>query len=434
MQQVFFVLPGEIPIYGFGMMLFLCVIVCVRFAQKKVAPLGLSADRMYDFAVVLFVTGIVGARITFMIQYDRSLLDFFRVWEGGLVFYGSLIGGFLGFWVFWYIVVRKLGISPFSIGDILAPTLCIGLALGRIGCFLNGCCYGHVAEDATFQSHFPMLTAPSRDMMLKNGWLTPAGFTTTEAPMDDPRTVVEGVEPASAAFAAGLLPGDKIVRVNGKANSGLLFAASNPAKIAEVTAKLTDAGLKVEPITGAPGDGAIRVTVPEVKDWLKARDILRSAGMNARGVDLLTEMLPDWPKGSQSMLLAVDRKGTIVDLPSFTPRTLGLHPTQLYETISAALLVFLLLSYTPFRRHNGQVFVMMLIGYAVHRIINETLRDDTENVAFGMTLSMNISILMIFGAIVMEVYLRFTQTNRWAKGYAEPTKAEVAEKVVSGPV
>jgi len=419
MQQVFFVLPGGIPIYGFGMMLFLCVVVCVRFAQRKVAPMGLNADRMYDLAIVLFVTGLIGARLTFMIQYDRSLLDFFRIWEGGIVFYGSLIGGFFGFWAFWYIVIRKLGISPFRIGDVLAPALCIGLVLGRVGCFLNGCCYGHVAEGATFQSHFPMLTAPSRDTMIKNGWLTPSGFTATQAANEDPRTVVDGVEPDSAAERAGLLPGDKLIRINGRPNIGLLFASSSPDKIDDISARLRRANLSVKSIAGAPGDSAIEIGVESIDRWIEAREMLRQAGIGARGVDLFAEMLPDWPKGSQSMQLAVERKGEVVELPSFTPRTLGLHPTQIYEAISAALLVFLLLSFTPYRRHDGQVFVLMLIGYAVHRIINEMLRDDTENVAFGMTLSMNIGILMIVGAVVMEVYLRLTQENRWAKGFWE---------------
>lgn len=427
MQQVFFVLPGEIPIYGFGTMLFLCLIVCVRFAQKRVEPLGLSADRMYDLALVLFVTGIVGARITFMIQYDRSLLDFFKIWEGGIVFYGSLIGGIVGFWVFWYIVIRKLGISPFRIGDVLAPTLCLGLVLGRLGCFLNGCCYGHIAEEAAFQSHFPMLTAPSRDMMIKNGWLTPAGFTVVEATAEDPRTIIDGIEPGSAAETAGLQPDDKIVRVNDRDNVGLLFASGTAEKISAASEKAKAAGASVEAVTAAPGESAVRMTVADAKDWSRVRAIVRQMGLNARGSDTLGEMLPDWPKGSHSIRFAVERKGERVELPAFTPRTLGLHPTQLYESISAALLVFLLLSFAPYRRHDGQVLDLMLIGYAVHRILNEKLRDDTDNVAFGMTLSMNISILMIFGAIAMEVYLRFTQTNRWAKGYVEPKIISVPE-------
>ena len=58
------------------------------------------------------------------------------------------------------------------------------------------------------------------------------------------------------------------------------------------------------------------------------------------------------------------------------PRTLGLYPTQVYETVSMILLMMLLLAYYPFRRAPGQVGALLMIGYGVHRYLNEILRDD----------------------------------------------------------
>ena len=92
----------------------------------------------------------------------------------------------------------------------------------------------------------------------------------------------------------------------------------------------------------------------------------------------------------------------------FTPRTVGLHPTQLYETISMVLLVALLTFYYPFRGRDGRVFVAFLVCYAIHRFLNERLRNDTDVIAFGMSISQLISILMIVFAGVLLVLQKYT--------------------------
>jgi phosphatidylglycerol:prolipoprotein diacylglycerol transferase len=98
-----------------------------------------------------------------------------------------------------------------------------------------------------------------------------------------------------------------------------------------------------------------------------------------------------------------------VHVGPFTPRTLGLHPTQVYETISMLLLTAFLLAFYPFRRHDGQVFTLFVALYAIHRFLNETLRNDTETVGIPqlhMSLSQNISILMLLFALALEIGLR----------------------------
>src|SRR5262249_27319535 len=87
-----------------------------------------------------------------------------------------------------------------------------------------------------------------------------------------------------------------------------------------------------------------------------------------------------------------DRSGEPMDVGPFRPQSLGLHPTQLYESISMGLLFLLLLAFYPFRRHYGEVFVLFMLCYAVHRFFNEMLRDDTVPLAAGLTLSRNGSI------------------------------------------
>ena len=119
----------------------------------------------------------------------------------------------------------------------------------------------------------------------------------------------------------------------------------------------------------------------------------------------------------------VERGGQTIHIGPFTPKTVGLHPTQVYETVSMLLLVVLLLSFYPFRRYDGQVMTLFIACYAVHRFLNETLRNDTDVVAFGMTLSQNISILMFLFAVALEVGHRAVGHRRTDIPQAAPVPA-----------
>jgi prolipoprotein diacylglyceryltransferase len=101
--------------------------------------------------------------------------------------------------------------------------------------------------------------------------------------------------------------------------------------------------------------------------------------------------------------LKVRRGDAEVTLPSFVPRTIPLNPTQPYETISMCLLLFLLLSYYPFKRKDGELIVLLMLGYGVHRFLNEMLRTDTDPVAFGLTLSQNISLAILAAAVILGI-------------------------------
>ncbi|HYT89722.1 MAG TPA: prolipoprotein diacylglyceryl transferase family protein [Gemmataceae bacterium] len=346
---------NSIPIYGYGAMLFVAFVFCTWLACWLAAREGIPRERIQDLAIWLFISGIVGARITFMIQYHVPLRDFYRIWEGGLVFYGSAVGGAVGYLFFYLLVLRKYKISSWKLADVVAPCAALGLCLGRFGCLFNGCCYGNVACPDCPSVAFPLAAHP-RLVMTEKGYQTDAGFLGgkllpgTDAryrPQHDTRVTV--VEPNSPAWAAGLRPGDKIVEVNGKAVS----------RTTEVEEALGHSG------------GA-------------------------------------WPRGKNDLILKVQHaNGTHETLPPFVPRTIGLHPTQVYESISTALLCALLLAFYPYRRHDGEVMVLFMIGYAVHRFLNEMLRVDTDPVAFGLTLSQNISVLTLVVGLVMGLVLWF---------------------------
>src|SRR5579884_799459 len=203
-------MPEHIPIYGYVMMLFLAFVVTSWFASRRARKEGIEPQHLQDLAIWLFISGIAGARFTYMIQYHVPLWQFFQIWQGGLVFYGSMIGGTLGFFAAYLLIIRKHRLPILKLGDIVAPCIAIGLALGRVGCLLNGCCWGNVATgEQCPHIEFP-LSAPARYALVKEGYQTPAGFLLHR----DTTAVVDRVASDSPASQSGLKPGDTILAAN----------------------------------------------------------------------------------------------------------------------------------------------------------------------------------------------------------------------------
>jgi prolipoprotein diacylglyceryltransferase len=442
MQQVLVHLPFGLPLYGFGAMLFLAFVAVVGWAGWRLTQVGLPREKVQDLAIVLFLSGLVGARILYMWQYFDKIEDksipgliaaFFSIWEGGIVFYGSVFGGLVGYLIYRQFVLKRLGINGWQLADGVAPLMAFGLAIGRVGCFLNGCCWGQVACEecqpvplTAELGRLPLLPAHARSQLVEppgresrlpqiHGLQTPTGFTvvppTVGDPSADPRRVVK-IEPGSEAQRAGLLPGDIIVTVNGQPNYILLLLFGSQAGVTEAQTRLTAAGgLVLQP-------AAQRGELWTAEVGFAARDAalsgqaqlieLEASGKVAVTIrDTLAEMVRDWPRGQNRLSLVVERNGTTVPI-DYVPRTVTFFPTQLYETVSMVLLVGLLLAFQPFRRHDGQVMVLCMIGYAAHRFLNEAIRIE-PTYALGLTLSQWISVGIFAAGILLEVYLRATQ-------------------------
>ena len=165
MRPILFELPGGFKVFGYGLMLFLAYLASINMTAWRARKGHLNPGFAFDMATWLFIGGLVGARAFFVIQYRRnfdSFFDIFKIWEGGIVFYGSLIGGTIALLLFWYFY--RFPFLPMA--DAIAPAICIGMAIGRLGCFLNGCCYGDRCE-LPWAVSFPSVSAPFKDQVAR---------------------------------------------------------------------------------------------------------------------------------------------------------------------------------------------------------------------------------------------------------------------------
>ena len=161
-----------LPVFGYGVMLFTGLSTAVTLASKRALREGLDVDIIWDLAIWLVVPGIIGARLYYLIQYhDRVfsnvpssewLMTAVNLSQGGIVLYGGLIGGAIGYFAFCYF--RHL--RPLGLADIVVPSVFIGIGFGRIGCFLYGCCYG-AACSLPWAVKFPRDSATFASMVEK---------------------------------------------------------------------------------------------------------------------------------------------------------------------------------------------------------------------------------------------------------------------------
>lgn len=210
MQSLLFEIPFlGFPIHSFGLMLAIAGFTATWMAAQRAQRHGGSADDVYDLAGWFFLSGLIGARLFYVIQYRHhfsSIWGVFELWRGGLVVFGAAIGAFVGFTIF--CLRRRLRLLWML--DVLAPSLALGMAFGRIGCFLNGCCYGDYCE-TPWAVTFPASSAVEK-RLVENGLMSPFGFVL--APESDNRILL--VEPNTPAAAAGIRVGDQVVAVNGE--------------------------------------------------------------------------------------------------------------------------------------------------------------------------------------------------------------------------
>ncbi len=337
-----------LAVRGYGLMLLLGLIAGVGMSIYRARFEGIQPDRMISFAFWLVISGIVGARLFYVIQkreqFDAEtplelLGSMVNMTQGGLVVYGSIIGAMLGGTV--YLWRAKLPIL--KIADIIAPGMAMGLAIGRVGCLMNGCCFGGTCDIPQIAQRFPAGSPPYL-RQLETGQLL--GINTRLDPSDNNRKMIaESIESGSVAEKYGVV-------------------AEKPFAVQ------------------FPNDKVFRA-------------------IKQRNLDL-----------SAQVLVFSGEREIPIPIAELSNRSMPVFPAQLLSAINAALLSALLWFYYPFRKNDGQVFALMLVSYSITRFLLEYVRRDELGEYFGFTISQLVSMMTVVVGFAMFASLNSAIAKR----------------------
>jgi phosphatidylglycerol:prolipoprotein diacylglycerol transferase len=137
---------GDFQIPAYGVMAVIGYLVGIYFMNKEAERHNIKPLIIQSLSMWIIVGMLVGARIWYVWEnwdlFSSDIISIFKLWEGGMVFYGGFIGGFIGGILF----IKTAKLSVAKVMDISAPGIAIAVAIGRIGCLLNGCCYGKITD------------------------------------------------------------------------------------------------------------------------------------------------------------------------------------------------------------------------------------------------------------------------------------------------
>lgn len=356
--------PVGLPVRGYGVFLMLAALASISLAAWRAERAGLGGETILRLVPWTFGGGLLGARLFYVLQYHQ---DFVRpTWgetlaaaaaltQGGLVVYGGFLGGFLASaWA-----VRRYQLPLWKLGDVIVPCIFVGLFFGRLGCLMNGCCYGGTCEPNLLSAEFPPNSSVYMDQMASGEMIgitaKPVGHSATrdgKKSRQNTPWLVESVAPGSLAEQAGIEPGQAVSFV-------------------------LDPGFE-------------HLASPKIP----AEDALPGLAV-VRGGDLVARFSPD-------------------QLPA---RAAPVWATQIISSVVAAvMLVVLLLLEQALRRGgwhaDGILMLSGFIAYAVLRMVLEWVRVD-EAGQFGTSLS--ISQWVSLGVILasgIALALRFRASQR----------------------
>lgn len=133
---------GPLTIYSYGLLVALGFIIATFLVSRQAIKFDIHPDRIISLSLLILISGIIGARVLYILfnigYYLSNPLEIIMITHGGLVFYGGAISAFL----FGLIYVKKAGLSILNTADLVVPYVALGHSIGRIGCLLNGCCFG----------------------------------------------------------------------------------------------------------------------------------------------------------------------------------------------------------------------------------------------------------------------------------------------------
>ncbi|MBI4580287.1 MAG: prolipoprotein diacylglyceryl transferase [Planctomycetes bacterium] len=360
MWPTVFTIPWlNLPIRGYGLMLMIGFLGGTWWAAQRAARVKCDPDFVINMGFAALLSSVVGARLFYVIHYwdshfaGRGLKAVIDITAGGMEFYGGFIGAFAA--VLIYMWIRRVSFRLYM--DILAPSLMFGMGMARIGCFLNGCCWGAVCE-------------PSIPWSVRFPYASPAAYRQWEE-----RVITYPAELISVLDdgAATLIPRDELMSSADRELS--LESAYNKAQQAVEQARANHAD-------AATIDALEQQQGAALKKWREAaRELTRLR------LQMVTYRMS--PAELRASAAASEH------------RTHAVHPAQLYASLDGLLLAVLLNALFYRRKHHGVVVGVLFLCYPIMRFIEEIIRSDNPHDVIGLTISQFISLAIFTGGVIL---------------------------------
>ncbi len=148
------------PLKSYGLLLSVSFLLGILLCLRRGKARGLDADTVMDLSFAVMISSLIGVRLLYVLTHPGEFHPWWRaffIWEGGLTLYGGIILATATVW--W--LCRRRGVPFLRMADVMAPAVVMGIGITRLGCFLNGCCFGTPTR-LPWGVVFPAGSEPSR--------------------------------------------------------------------------------------------------------------------------------------------------------------------------------------------------------------------------------------------------------------------------------
>lgn len=352
----------DLPIRGYGMMLMIGFLVGTWWAARRAMRVKADPDFVVNLGFVALIFSIIGARVFYVVHYwdqnfaGRGLWAIVNVSAGGLEFYGGFIGAVTAGLAYLWLTRKSIRLYL----DIVAPSIMFGMGCARIGCFLNGCCWGGFCE-------------PEKPWAVEFPFGSPALYRQWEERQATVPAELLRIDDFGMAYP---IPRDLLALTPEERDRDKL-KARNAAKA----------------LADAEAAGADEATLAKLR---KASDRAREEFDKSRS------MVAPITSAERSFDLTPTEIAELAD----HHRSLPVHPVQLYASLDGFLLAIMLNFYFYRRKRHGMVFAVLLLTYPFMRIVEEMIRIDNPHDSAGLTASQFVSVLLIALGIIFAITLR----------------------------
>lgn len=400
----------KIPLFdwsikGYGLLLMIGFLSAIWLAARRAMKVKADPDFIINCGFLALIFGVVGARIFYVVHYwerafavaDNPLWAIVNITSGGLEFYGGFIGAFAAITA--YILIKRVSFRLYA--DITAPAIMWGLAFARVGCFLNGCCWGGVCATPDGEKALPWaVTFPFGSPAMWSQW------------QHLQKTLPAELIYVGPAGLAAPIPRD-LIDLSPEEVAGPIRAYE----------RARDARQQAE-AENKPAEDIERLKRKEEKAKKAAERHQARLAILAPKVDLLGRDGPEGGKMTLSQLADIAHRDA--------NRSLPVHPAQLYGAVNGMLLSLLLSAVFVVRKRHGVVFFLMLLLYPVSRIVLETVRVDNPLDTVGLTVSSAISVAAIaLGVLGLIVVYRLPLRSPRAVAWEPPPEPQKKAKAKS---